>query len=82
MKCAHCGGLSFVADSRPQAEEIFRRRKCRVCGHRWSTYEVSRERLDRKAQHTADRIIARERAAWVESAIAAVRNSIADEVIR
>lgn len=45
MKCskADCDGETHVIDSRPNAEDnmIRRRRKCNVCGERFSTYEIT-----------------------------------------
>ena len=40
MKCPQCGhSKSFVKDSRPAEEYIYRRRECFVCNHRFSTSE-------------------------------------------
>lgn len=46
--CSACGGRSLVKDSRENENDygqvsIYRRRECTVCGHTWSTYEVSSE---------------------------------------
>ena len=43
MKCPYCGyGESRVIDSRPTEddEKIRRRRECRSCGRRFTTYEI------------------------------------------
>lgn len=42
MRCTQCGGRTFVADSRLPggSSHVRRRRQCRVCGHRMTTYEV------------------------------------------
>jgi len=39
MKCPYCGGKSQVVDTRASGEGIRRRRECRVCGQRFTTYE-------------------------------------------
>jgi hypothetical protein len=42
MTCAKCGGdQATVCDSRESVDglSIRRRRVCRACGHRWTTYE-------------------------------------------
>lgn len=42
MRCTQCGGRTLVVDSRlPRgSSRVRRRRRCRVCGHRMTTYEV------------------------------------------
>lgn len=45
-RCPHCGDQAVrVVDSRPleaSPEQIIRRRRvCRSCGQRWSTYEIT-----------------------------------------
>ena len=42
MTCKECGGDSRIVDKRPAGEDVYRRRQCVKCGHRWTTYE-SRE---------------------------------------
>lgn len=39
MECPYCGGKSQVIDTRTSGEGIRRRRECRVCGQRFTTYE-------------------------------------------
>jgi len=39
MKCPYCGKKSMVVDTRTAGEGIRRRRECKVCGHRFTTYE-------------------------------------------
>jgi transcriptional regulator NrdR family protein len=40
MNCIKCNGNTSVVDSRPQEiSAVKRRRKCRDCGHRFSTIE-------------------------------------------
>ena len=40
MKCPYCSGvLSRVVDTRPVGDGIRRRRECRECGRRFTTYE-------------------------------------------
>lgn len=52
--CPSCRGTKIaVIDSRPgsaaQNAPIRRRRKCKACEHRWTTYEVAEESI--KAMH-------------------------------
>ena len=39
MKCPYCGNKTKVVDSRSAGEGIRRRRECRTCGQRFTTYE-------------------------------------------
>ena len=39
MKCPYCGNKSKVIDSRSTGEGIRRRRECKTCGQRFTTYE-------------------------------------------
>lgn len=48
MRCPLCGYLTGCLDSRPQLTDVpegyditRRRRQCKRCGHRFSTYELS-----------------------------------------
>ena len=44
MKCTLCGGKVYVVETEPRKHVlVWRRRACRVCGHRFTTYEVSVE---------------------------------------
>lgn len=40
MKCQRCEGKSRVVDTEPQVGRIRRRRQCKECGYRWTTYEI------------------------------------------
>ena len=40
MKCPKCGKSTIVTDSRERNNGIYRRRKCNLCGYRFSTYET------------------------------------------
>lgn len=46
MDCPVCGGETIVADSRSFGEFVRRRRRCRECGHRFSTIEIDQELYD------------------------------------
>lgn len=39
--CPACAGASEVNDSRSTNGTVKRRRECKACGGRWTTYEVS-----------------------------------------
>lgn len=39
MKCPYCGKKSMVVDTRSAGEGIRRRRECKSCGRRFTTYE-------------------------------------------
>jgi transcriptional repressor NrdR len=39
MKCPYCGKKTRVIDSRSAGEGIRRRRECKACGQRFTTYE-------------------------------------------
>jgi transcriptional repressor NrdR len=42
MKCIYCGhGKSKVIDTRDSSEKIRRRRECKACGRRFTTYETA-----------------------------------------
>ena len=42
MKCPKCGGAKQrITDSRQTGNEVRRRRECRACGHRFTTYELT-----------------------------------------
>lgn len=43
MNCPECGGQTSVIESRPAKNNIKRRRECRECGYRFTTFEVRRE---------------------------------------
>ena len=46
MNCPKCGRWMSVVDSRPHEDTVRRRRRCKSCGKKLSTYEVSRDQLD------------------------------------
>ena len=40
MRCPYCGGTDIrVIDTRPAGDRIRRRRECRICKRRFTTYE-------------------------------------------
>lgn len=39
MKCPNCGNGVMVWDTARSEEEIYRKRKCKVCGHKFCTIE-------------------------------------------
>ncbi len=42
LKCPACGSIRhYVTNSRPRETTIHRRRKCRPCGERFSTWEFT-----------------------------------------
>jgi transcriptional regulator NrdR family protein len=41
MMCPLCGSDSKVLNSRPLHGNVWRRRECVKCLHRWNTYEVT-----------------------------------------
>lgn len=48
MNCPACQHPDHdTIDSRPSGQMIRRRRKCRKCGERWSTYECNADFLDK-----------------------------------
>lgn len=48
LACPSCGEKnSGVLDSRNSRGSIRRRRVCRNCGERWTTYEVTQDYLDK-----------------------------------
>lgn len=42
--CAH--ESNDVIDSRKAGDNVHRRRRCRLCGHRWDTLELPRSEYD------------------------------------
>lgn len=48
MICPECFSVTHVIDSRPYQEtDIRRRRMCGECEHRFTTFELTRDRIDR-----------------------------------
>lgn len=43
MKCSVCGSKTDVVDSRATEKSVRRRRECRSCGKRFTTYETPAE---------------------------------------
>lgn len=43
MRCMKCGGETQTIDSRPDDITVRRRRKCKDCGHRFTTFEFAAE---------------------------------------
>lgn len=43
INCPKCQTASAVRDSRPIGKTIRRRRECKQCRFRWSTFEISAE---------------------------------------
>jgi len=47
LRYCKCGGKTFVSDSRcGRSGAIRRRRECKRCGERWTTYEVTADVLE------------------------------------
>jgi transcriptional regulator NrdR family protein len=61
MTCPVCGERTLIYDSRPDesGESVRRRRKCRVCGHRFTTIEVDADSLRDKggARHVGNETV-------------------------
>ena len=49
MNCPNCGGKTRTIDSRDRDEGnmTYRRRECRKCGERFTTFEIAEENLAR-----------------------------------
>ena len=45
MRCVHCGGRVYVKATELRKHDVlvYRRRECRKCGRRFSTYEIAIE---------------------------------------
>ena len=52
MNCSKCGGGSHVVDSRTKEFGVYRRRKCQVCGNRFTTTETDSERFKQLMEKT------------------------------
>lgn len=54
MQCPECGSRAYVYATKPHGETKQRYRECRICGHRFSTWEeIERRALrgyERRAQ--------------------------------
>ena len=46
MVCPICGCATTVADSRPEADCVNRKRRCLSCNHRFATIELETDMLD------------------------------------
>ena len=44
--CTNCGDHNRVLSSRHTKLGVVRRRECLLCGNRWTTKEISADRLD------------------------------------
>lgn len=51
--CPACRGKTEVTDSRPQDDVIRRRRRCTVCGKRFTTIEIRLDELDKLRRQVA-----------------------------
>jgi transcriptional regulator NrdR family protein len=47
MNCPECAQKSAVIDTGKKVNYVRRRRKCKACGHRWTTREITVEEFDR-----------------------------------
>lgn len=47
--CLQCAGDTKVIDSRARAEVWYRRRQCLECGHKFATYEVTKDQWEESA---------------------------------
>ena len=58
LRYCGCGGKTFVVDSRAsnRSGALMRRRECRRCGERFTTYEVIEETLSMVDEAVAKRI--------------------------
>jgi transcriptional regulator NrdR family protein len=74
MRCLQCGGRSAVIDSRARPYGVLRRRRCVVCGLRFSTIEVARD-----VQRQADTRLARARA-LVAALVAVLEEAVIEDV--
>ena len=65
LKCPKCGIIdTVVIDSRDYGEYIRRRRKCRKCGHKQTTYEQRLKMKKKKIEHPSKEQVERYRAAF------------------
>lgn len=46
MRCSKCNGFTDVKDTRQKGQRIRRRRECRKCGYRFTTFESELEAVD------------------------------------
>lgn len=49
IRCAKCGAVMGVIDSRPIQGGVRRRHRCAQCGHRDTSYQYLRSELTRRA---------------------------------
>jgi transcriptional regulator NrdR family protein len=74
--CSGCGGHNVgVIDSRTKNEQRIRRRKCRSCGHRWTTIEVDFAVGRTIAKATAQLLIAEKALLEVSKLLKTIRES-------
>ncbi len=53
MECPQCHDKTFVLDSRSGKDLVRRRRVCHGCSYRFTTYELSAERVGQEVHFTA-----------------------------
>ena len=46
MTCPVCGGATKVIDSRPEVDNVHRRRECKECGYKFSTVEIEEDVIE------------------------------------
>lgn len=59
LECPRCNGESGVRDSRPIGKTIRRRRECKKCRYKWSTFEISADYMNaiRKISRAAKELV-------------------------
>ncbi|MGD9918582.1 MAG: ogr/Delta-like zinc finger family protein [Paenirhodobacter sp.] len=55
MQCPKCGGRGYVYATKPNGQVKQRYRQCRICGHRFVTWEEVEDREIRSFKKTAPR---------------------------
>lgn len=81
MTCPVCGGKTCITDSRSDGETVRRRRKCRECGHRFTTEEIDAD-LQAQRQRKLDQLLrqaAKDREA-VQKKLATIKSLIEQAV--
>lgn len=53
MQCPKCGSRAYVYATKPAGTQKQRYRECRICGHRFSTWEEIEQRPLRKYKKDA-----------------------------
>jgi transcriptional regulator NrdR family protein len=75
MDCPKCGCGTYVVDSRQKPYRVYRRRECRVCGHRFSTSEMNEAHIRKLLDDFVDSF--REK---VETSIGDIKSEIYDSL--